>query len=380
VTVGVGLDPRVERMTDLLGTGASASLVLEPVNWDAYEAADQVRSTLAEIYQGRGWTPLVSAPIAFPAVTTLGGRVHVDYDFVDQPKELEHTALTLANALGRQGRTGWLAPGQPVAPSHSVPLRAVNAISAGLALPYQVREVPGEPWRRTSRRWLVAEELTDQVVDLAFEWTAIGADRPIYVEVGRHAAQLSRSDAERAVRHELGNLPKCAVFRFTDTGFRRVVFSGLGHVGFEIGGCDEDWAQALETLTTLLRQWAPVARYAMIRRSVAPRFGWPPTFLGTPLPAVYPNYYLDAPALTNDSVPDPYGVQLLTSRHLRCLDLDDSWLVQPVTDDKYLVTAGEARDWFDLGRPVDETLQRARQHFAAALITDQTAINATGLH
>jgi hypothetical protein len=82
-----------------------------------------------------------------------------------------------------------------------------------------------------------------------------------------------------------------------------------------------------------------------------------------------------APALEDEWVPDPHGVQLVTARHLERLNLDASWIVEPLLQDKYLVQAQELCAWFDLGRPLESTLVKARQEFSNILLTTNIAVD-----
>jgi hypothetical protein len=327
------------------------------------------------LFEEHGWSDLISAPIAFPEVVSLAGNVFLDFDFVDQPDELEIVLLSMANQLTSDGWSGWVGPGQPVAASRAIPLDKVNGLSAGLALAYTLTRSPGDDWRRESRRWHTSDALTDRVVAAALDWTTPLSSGSYYVQISRHTAPLSRTEAERTIRRELAKFPHTSVFAFTKSGFRRVIFNGLGHIVFEVGGCNEEWRDTLITLTDLLGKWADVTRYGLIRRTIASGFAWPPSDNVLPSPEVYPNYYLDAPALEDEWVPDPHGVQLVTARHLERLNLDASWIVEPLLQDKYLVQAQELCAWFDLGRPLESTLVKARQEFSNILLTTNIAVD-----
>jgi hypothetical protein len=374
VKTPVRLDPRVARMVAGLEGRRRTSLVFEPAEGDAYDAADQVSAVLKGIFEGYRWTPAISAPLAFPSIVPLGSKVFMDFDFVDEEEALEQAALSLANALTREGWSGRVFPGRPVPPSRRIPLDRVNALAAGIALPY-LPPAPEEVPRRASRRWRVSEELTDQVLEFAFEWVSpTGAS--YFADVGGHALEMSRKEVDKAIRHHLSGFPPAALFQLTDIGFRRVSFDSVGHVSFVVGGCDEDWAEPLESLTDLLRSWADTARYGLVRRCVAPMAGWLATYNMYPSPAVYPHYYGDAPALEAAWVADPQGVQLFTDAHLQGINLDSSWTVEPVTTGKHLVKARDLGQWFDLGRPIDSTLAEARSQFSSILLTDDIALSA----
>lgn len=370
----VRLDPRVARMVAGLEGRRRASLVFEPAEGDAYEAADRVSAALKAIFEGYRWTPVISAPLAFPGIVPLGTRVFMDFDFVDEEDALERAAFSLANALTREGWSGHVVPGLPVPPSRRIPLDRVNALAAGIALPYLPVAAPEEVPRRSSRRWRVSQEMTDRALEFAFAWVSPTAAL-YFADVGGHAVEMSRSEVDRAIRHQLSGFPQAAaMFQFTDTGFRRVSFDSVGHVSFVVGGCDEDWAEPLESLTDLLRSWADTARYGLVRRCLAPMNGWAATYNLYPLPAVYPHYYRDAPALEDAWVADPQGVQLLTDAHRPGTTLDSSWTVETVTTGKYLVKARDLGQWFDLGRPLDSTMANARSQFSGILLTDDLAI------
>jgi hypothetical protein len=352
---------------------AKASIVFEPVGGDALDTAAEVERVLRELYAQHGWSPLISAPIAFPEILCLAGNVFLDFDFVDEPGKFESLALSLANQLSRAGWSGQLVPGRPVSPSRAVPLDKVNGMSVGLALSYALIGNPHDNWRRESRRWHTSDVLTDRVVAAALEWTTPTFSETYYVQVGRHTAPASPAEAERTIRYQLSAFPHMSIFAFTESGFRRVILNGLGHVVFEVGGCNEEWRDTLTSLTDLLRAWADVTRYGLIRRTIAPGFAWPPSDNIMPSPEVYPNYYLDAPALEDEWVPDPHGVQIVTTRHLERLSLGASWIVEPLLQDKYLVHAEPLDSWFDLGRPLESTLAQARQEFNNVLLTTDIA-------
>jgi hypothetical protein len=329
MTVRVRIDPRIRLMARRGFEEAKASIIFEPVGGDSRDAAAEVESVLRELYAQHGWSPLISAPMAFPEIVSLAGKVFLDFDFVDQPDELESLALSMANQLTRAGWSGQVVPDQPVGPSRAVPLDKVNGLSVGLALSYSISGNSHEDWRRESRCWHTSDVLTDRVVTAALEWTTPTCSNSYYVQVGRHTAPASAGEAERTIRHELSTFPHTSIFALTESGFRRVIWNGLGHIVFEVGGCNEEWRDTLTSLTDLLRGWADVSRYGLIRRTIAPGFAWPPSDNVVPSPEVYPNYYLDAPALEDEWVPDPHGVQLVTTRHLERLTLCASWVVEP---------------------------------------------------
>jgi hypothetical protein len=105
------------------------SLVFEPAEGDAHEAADTVSVILKGILEDYRWTPAISAPLAFPSIVPLGTKVFMDFDFVDEEDALERAALSLANTLTREGWTGQVLPGRPVPPSRRIPLDRVNAVA-----------------------------------------------------------------------------------------------------------------------------------------------------------------------------------------------------------------------------------------------------------
>jgi hypothetical protein len=162
-----------------------------------------------------------------------------------------------------------------------------------------------------------------------------------------------------------------SVFAFNETGYRRLTLSDHGHVNLEIAECNEAWEPALGELTTVLRQWAPDLRYGLIRRTQGPGPGWAITIGAMqPAPQVAGSYYVIAPGLEDTHVPDPYGVQLLTAQHLANLVVPDSWIVENVDKDHFLLTAPNTEEWFGIGRPYSSTLNETRIQFGHALIRD----------
>jgi hypothetical protein len=85
---------------------------------------------------------------------------------------------------------------------------------------------------------------------------------------------------------------------------------------------------------------------------------------------------MDAPALEDDWVPDPFGVQVLSPAHLSRVRLDASWNIQTMADGKKLVSARQLQAWFDVGRPLESTLASAREQFRPILLTTELAVSA----
>ncbi|HWH99249.1 MAG TPA: hypothetical protein VNT27_02880, partial [Propionibacteriaceae bacterium] len=54
--------------------------------------------------------------------------------------------------------------------------------------------------------------------------------------------------------------------------------------------------------------------------------------------------------------------------HLAGIQVPDTWTVETVADDRYLLTAPDPAEWFGIGRPYWATLNHSRGMFADSLM------------
>jgi hypothetical protein len=327
--------------------------------------AATVTRALGEAFDQFGWTNLSRPPVAAPSVVDTGEDVLIDFAHVDEQDQFRRLLQLLVPRLTQYDLEGLLLCAQPTRPHLSLPLVSVNSMVLGMALPTQM-DFAGRP--PTQNGWYAPDDLTNRILDYGLDWIAPTGSQ-IYVELNDEAEKASRDDAIGLAKGSLYPITQTSAFAFNDTGFRRLTLSDHGHVNFEIGECNEVWQPAVAGFTELLRHWAADCRYGLIRRAQGPGTGWSMT-IGTmaPAPEIFASYTVIAPGLEDRLVPDPYGVQLVTSRHLDTLRPPESWRVEPVANDRFLLSDPAPEQWFDIGRPYRSTLQAARERFGSAVI------------
>ena len=328
---------------------------------------DTVSRALTEAFEQFGWSGRHRPPVAVPSVIDTGEDVLIDFEHVDDQDQFWRLLQLLVPRLTQYELESMLLSAKPTSPYVSLPLVSTNSMVLGLALPTQM-DSAGRPPRQNG--WYVSDELTDRILDFGLEWIS-PASGQIYVEINDEPRPSSREAAADLIRSALYPLTQTSAFAFNDTGFRRLTLSDHGHVNFEIGECNEEWQPAVSELTELLRYWASTCRYGLIRRAQGPGVSWSTT-IGTmpPAPEIFATYSLIAPGLEDNLVPDPYGVQVVTSQHLAKLHPPSDWRLEEIAENRFLLTAPAPDEWFAIGRPYRSTLQSARQHFGLAIMHD----------
>jgi hypothetical protein len=287
---------------------------------------------------------------------------------VDDQDQFHRLLQLLVPRLTRYDLEGLLLIADPTEPHLSLPLVPTNSMVLGMALPTQM-DAAGRPPRQNG--WFAPDQLTDRILDFRLDWISPGPGQ-LYVEINDQPRLSDREKAADLIRGVLYPLTQTSAFAFNDSGFRRLTLSDHGHVNLEIGECNEDWQPAVEERTQLLRYWAPHCRYGLIRRVQGPGVSWSMT-IGTmpPAPQIFATYSLIAPGLEDRLVPDPYGVQLVTSHHLAQIQPSNGWRLEEIADDRFLLTAHTPEEWFAVGRPYRSTLEAARHRFGLAVMHDQ---------
>jgi hypothetical protein len=369
----IRVDPRLWRVAAGRRRGLPVSMLFqaEPPLQPAEVAAQRIREATADEFDRYGWSGMDRPPVPVPTVEPAVADVRMDFGYVDSQDRFRILLQVLAVRMDEAELHGFLLCATPLPPHLKLPLMPVNAMVAGIVLPSQMDAVGRPP---TQNGWYVSESLTDQLLDYGLDWIGSSNGR-VFVELfgrGRTRRHLtSVAEAIEQVRQNLYPATQVSVYAFNDAGYRRLTLSDHGHVNFEIAECDETWQPALHEQTNMLRQWAAEIRYGMVRHTQGPGPGWAIT-IGSmePAPQIGASYYVIAPGLEDALVPDPYGLQLVTARHLAGIHVPHTWTLETLAPDRYLLAAPNPDEWFGLGRPTRATLSDARTIFADALMTD----------
>jgi hypothetical protein len=368
----VHVDPRLWRVAwGRRGTPVTVRFVPEQPLPPIEVAADRIRAAFDEEYELYAWSALPSPPVAFPSVTPTAEEVLIEFDRVDSQNKLRMLLQGLVPRMDKAELEGRLLPATTLQPHLKLPLMPVNAMVAGIVLP-STMDAAGRP--PTQNGWYVSDELTDRFLQFGLDWIR-PAEGQTYIESNSGTRAVSPHETADGIRAELYPITQVSAYAFNDIGYRRLTLSDHGHVNLEIAACNEIWQPAVAELADALRQWGSDARYGLIRRTQGPGPGWAIT-IGTmpPEQQVAASHYVTAPGLEDSLVADAYGIQLVTSQHLNRIHVPDTWTVEAVAKDRYLLTAPELDQWFGLGKPNWRTLNNARDLFSDALMRNDDVI------
>ena len=115
--------------------------------------------------------------------------------------------------------------------------------------------------------------------------------------------------------------------------------------------------------------------FAFIR--VAPRgYGWqhavPPMAGESPAGSAAPWQFRN-PHVFLRKVSDVYGVQVLTGAHLAAANDLSTWNIEPIAEDRYLVSAHDVESWFD-GSLTPARVEQARADFGSELLITEEEV------
>lgn len=306
-----------------------------------------------------------------PAVTAKGPTVFIQQ--CPSAEMLERWTSVLVAELDHEGWQGRLRPVRTEDTPYDGPGKRVNCVTAGLVLSIDQRAV--EAVRRRPGRahgWNVSDEYTRQVIDRAADF-CLGGEGDVYFKHQNVQFRVAAADVPRLLSTAISRGPVTSLTRIGPQGsVHRVVLYELGHVIYEFDDPDADGIKGAQHLTEVVRSHVSIAEYALVRLSWSPAVGWEDVVNRRPprLPRVPAGYHRRAPHLESSWVPDAYGVQLLTDRHLRHANDLSAWNVEEVAPGKHLVVARDPGAWFGPSEPDATVVEHARGDFGPMILEE----------
>lgn len=356
-------------------------------------SADVVASVRA-FFGSQGWEFNRTAPIAFPEIERTRAGVQMTMAGVERYDLFRDMLRVLARDLSRSGHSGVISVAKTDSKKLRLPDPGVPALTAGLTLnldPKRVEALRG-PYNRTG--WNADIEATRRVLGVLLSWVADGQGALAY-ETGARLKALSDLDTGRTlILAEFDrNEARVGVVTLHPGGFRRVYFDSMGHVLVEIAGDSENWQSHVAMFADLIRQGQPWLRYAMVKRGLAPTFGYGQLMAlvpAAPSRTVTGRSAHTRPAIEEHLVPDAFGLQMLGPGHLAQHPDISRWNVEeagakvlvsapdiaawfaPLAIEVTLDALWDPRRWLQAATPHEQQLADARADFATVVMTDQS--------
>ncbi|WP_224274129.1 hypothetical protein [Nocardioides lacusdianchii] len=234
--------------------------------------------------------------------------------------------------------------------------------------PFNAHGVP-EP------RWGVSESATERLLTHAVAWALVPG-------TGAHVGDVVRTPVQEhdavslispLLDRRLSNLALASTSRAGGELRRSVGFSPFGQTWWIDLDRDADPTALAEHTQGLLLDHAPDLQFGAVHL----------TYPGTDeSEATTTSVWRRHPHLWSAYVPDAFGVQLVTGRHLAHAHDLSQWHVTEVAEDRWLVAARDLAAWFRPPEPStvrsrqfpDPALRaRAREDFGAMILTRETA-------
>lgn len=320
-------------------------------------AAHDARVVMQGILESMGRSALADS---LPIVENSSGAT-IDLASTS-PRMAAYMIKELAEVLSEIGWSGHLTADPPAEQPPRLPDPAVAAVTAGLALDLDAAQVAAIDEQMPGRRWLATASATERVVGSAVSWATREAGHVTTSEMNKLTPVSDSSQAEAFLLSAISESQRVnhGVECIGVDWFRRASFGPFGHVILESGGRIEQWETQVLGLVNQLRILADTLRYALVKRTTAPRGSMENLVCGPgPQPAVQSNYIRRAPWIESRLVPDAYGVQLLGPEHPELWTSTDLWSVERIGSNR-LVSAIDLNAWFSNPLPSPRTLAEAR--------------------
>jgi len=229
-------------------------------------------------------------------------------------------------------------------------------------------------------RWGAPDLIIDDSVRRAAA-AILAGEGSLYLRAGTTQVILHAEDAIRSLSAAVRTAPWAALIRVeAGGGWIGAVFSPLGHVHFErydpVGG----WRAEFDVVKKLMIDHADVAEYGFVKRHWLPTVSWRDLIDGSPRAAsVHGGYTQLVRGLESSRVPDAYGCQMLSSRHLANAKDLRAWRSTALNEELSLVEAEDLVRWYDGEEPQREVIENARGDFGEMILTIEE-VAAAGRH
>lgn len=308
-------------------------------------------------------------PYVEGGVDTFAGGAMALMDACGEDGEVQTYLQELADGMTRRGWSGQLRG----APRVEVPEWSTSTDGAGRAIGVFLRFIPVPPRDGDRRHETLDETDAASLRDVADRWASLPSTQVV----------LWRSEfVEEAPRHGLGPILIHAVrrngqaeLRWVDTPSRsvRTIDVGYGPLAvLALASRTESWQARLDTLTDVLRQLAPRLEVGLTDVTGPSIVSW--SGLRTAEhPAIYPGIRSSTDDMNRvrDHVPDAYGLQVLTSRHLEKAHDLSAWVITDLGNDRHLVQHPDPAAWFAHDHPDPDVLAAARRDFGDLILTPE---------
>jgi hypothetical protein len=317
------------------------------------------------------------------SVTPAGPVVFVD--FCDSRTALTTWIDDVAAALSQQGFAGRIGPihSQP-SPVDNAALRNLHAVTAALSLPIDADEVRRDSVRYVASlpHWYVDAATTHAVVQAVMSWCMV-EEGNVFLRHELMQFRVAASQTMALVRSALMTSPRVSVTcARAENDFHRVSFNRMGHVTLQRLRPGSTWQDDLDSMIPVVVALASQLEVAFLKRAHVPNSHWAGSincYPGIPFggQGIHRGQPLDfIRHLEAVCLPDAYGLQVLTERHLQRAEDLRSWHVSEVAAGRYLVAASDLRPWFAEREPPAHVLDRARESFGS-LIVDEEQVQAS---
>ncbi|MEU2201791.1 hypothetical protein [Isoptericola sp. NPDC019482] len=327
---------------------------------DLTDLADELNEEAAERWPDTN-------PYVEGGVDTFAGGAMALMDAAGEDGEVQTYLQELADGMTRRGWIGQLRG----APRVEVPEWSTSTDGAGRAIGIFLRFIPVPPRDGDRRHETLDETDAASLRDVADRWASLPSTQVV----------LWRSEfVEEAPRHGLGPILIHAVrrngqaeLRWVDTPSRsvRTIDVGYGPLAvLALASRTESWQARLDALTDVLRQLSPRLEVGLIDVAGPSIVSWSGLRAAPHLEATGVMTQIDRD-LAREYLPDAYGLQVLTSRHLAKAHDLSAWMVIDLGNDRHLVQHPDPAAWFAHDHPDPDVLAAARRDFGDLILTPE---------